>query len=101
MYRDRYRTRSTRLEGWDYSAYGYYFVTFCTKDKQPFLGKVIEGVIHLTPAGEIVREEILRTADIRLNVTVESWVVMPNHVHCIIGIHSDNEVETPHACEGV
>jgi putative transposase len=94
MFRDKYRIPSARLTGWDYNACGYYFVTFCTKDRQPLLGRVMEGDIFLTRAGEIVKEEILRTPAVRPNVKVDTWIVMPDHVHSII-IISDINITPP------
>ena len=49
----------------------------------------------LNETGNIVLEEIHRTEEIRENVTIDSWVVMPNHVHLILLIHSEDFVETP------
>lgn len=40
--------------------------------------------MHLNGFGEIVREEWLRTAELRSNVELDAFVVMPNHVHGII-----------------
>jgi hypothetical protein len=57
----RFRTRTRRLTNWDYSTPGGYFVTICTKQKEPFLGKIIDGDMHLSIAGKIVAEEWERT----------------------------------------
>jgi putative transposase len=92
LYKDKYRVESARLKGWDYSAVGYYFVTICMRDRLCTLGNVIDGVVRLTPVGEIVAEEWQKTAQIRKNVTLDEWVVMPNHLHGIVVIH---EKETP------
>ena len=55
-YKGKYRIESNRLQGWDYSAPGVYFVTLCTHQKAPLFGH-LEGVrIVLSPLGEIVRQ---------------------------------------------
>lgn len=89
-FKDRYRIESTRLPGWDYTSPGYYFVTLCTKDRQPFFGEVIAGRMLLSTMGEIVAQEWCKTAYVRQNVSVDEWVIMPNHLHGIILIE-----ETP------
>lgn len=97
LYKDKYRVESARLKGWDYSAVGYYFVTICTRDRLCTLGNVVDGVMRLSPVGEIVAEEWQKTAQIRTNVFLDEWVVMPNHLHGVIVIHWNEtpQPETP------
>ncbi|MCB0165675.1 MAG: transposase [Anaerolineae bacterium] len=78
--------RSIRLKDYDYSQPGSYFVTICTKDKLPWLGEVINGQMQLSAAGQIVADEWHKTDEIRANVTIDEWVIMPNHLHGIIEI---------------
>ena len=82
LYKDRYRAESARLNDWDYSAAGCYFVTICTRDRECWLGEVTDGVMALSSMGEIIAEEWQKTATIRGNITLDEWVVMPNHVLC-------------------
>ncbi len=96
LFQNRYRIASTRLEGWDYSATGYYFVTICTHGRECCLGEVVAGEMHLSGAGMIVMEEWQNTARIRENITLDEWVVMPNHLHGIIVITGAPHRETPH-----
>lgn len=86
LFKNKYRIESARLNGWDYSAEGYYFVTVCTRARVCFLGDVIEAEMRLSPIGEIVAEEWLKTQEVRKNVRMDEWIVMPNHVHGIIVI---------------
>ncbi|MBS1250527.1 MAG: hypothetical protein MAG431_02121 [Chloroflexi bacterium] len=86
-YKNKYRIKSTRLPDWDYTSPGWYFVTICTKGRQLFFGQVIDGEMHLSPIGKIVAEEWQKTEAIRENVTLDEWVIMPNHLHGIIMIH--------------
>ena len=96
LFKDKYRIESTRLKRWDYSAAGYYFVTICTKDRLCFFGDVSNGEMILSPIGDVVAEEWQKTAQIRPNVTMDEWVIMPNHVHGIIVIQeTPRPVETP------
>jgi putative transposase len=93
LYRDRYRIESARLKGWDYASAGCHFVTICTGKRKCFFGEVVAGEIRLSMAGEITAEEWQRTEQVRSNVVLDRWVVMPNHLHGIIVIR--NPVETP------
>jgi REP element-mobilizing transposase RayT len=88
-----YRVDSARLAGRDYAAPGWYFVTICTKDRACFFGRVRDGVVGLSQAGCIAAQEWQKTPQVRPQVRLDAWVVMPNHVHGLIGITS----ETPAA----
>lgn len=78
--------RSIRLKGYDYASAGAYFVTMVTHGKRCLFGEVVGGVMHLNAAGKIVAEEWLRSAQVRGEVTMDAFVVMPNHVHGIVVI---------------
>jgi len=95
MFQNQYSVDTTRLPGWDYSSPGTYFVTICTKKHWCYFDQVIDGKMQLNRLGQIVKEEILKTERVRNNVLVDSWVIMPNHVHLIINITGSNHVETP------
>src|SRR5271169_5569659 len=41
LYKNKYRVESARLENWDYSSEGFYFITICTKNRVSFFGKII------------------------------------------------------------
>jgi len=93
LYKDKYRIESTRLKDWDYSRDGYYFVTICTQDKKCLFGDVIDEKVRLSAIGEIVADEWQKTPQIRKNVSLDAWIIMPNHLHGIVVIN--NDVETP------
>ena len=54
-YKNKYRIKSARLEDWDYSKHGGYFVTVCVKKKGCLLGKIINEEMILSKQGEIVK----------------------------------------------
>jgi len=93
LFQKKYRIKSSRLKGWDYSQDGYYFVTICTKDKEESFGKIRNKEIFLSPIGEIVAEEWGKTVEIRKNIKLDFWVVMPNHLHGILIINNWSESE--------
>ncbi len=97
LFQNQYRVASTRLKGWDYSRAGGYFVTICTADQRCHFGQVVGGAIRLSPVGEIVAAEWQLTAEHRAHVTLDVWVVMPNHLHGIIVIQEDGVLPTTDA----
>jgi len=88
LYRNKYRIETTRLQGYDYSQTGAYFVTIVTKNREHYFGKKINGIIELSEIGEIVKKEWLNTAKIRKYVQLGEWVIMPNHFHAIVIIQN-------------
>ncbi len=84
LYKNKYRIPSARLLGYDYSSEGAYFITICTRMKRHYFGKIVKGEMQFSPIGLIVKEEWIKTAQIRENVDLSEWVVMPNHFHAII-----------------
>lgn len=82
--------KSTRLEGYDYTRNGAYFVTICTHQRLHLFGHIAEGIMHLNTYGQIAHDEWQHTVDLRPDVILDAWVVMPNHTHAIIVI------TTPH-----
>jgi len=76
--------RSVRLNNYDYSLEGAYFVTICTANRKLFFGEVLEDAVILNQYGKIARDEWIRTAEVRDNVEIDEFVIMPNHIHGII-----------------
>lgn len=76
--------RSIRLPGFDYTRPGVYFVTICAHERTCLFGDVVNGVMRVNNLGEIVREEWERSAEIRAELTIDAYVVMPNHMHGIV-----------------
>jgi REP element-mobilizing transposase RayT len=86
----RFHRRSIRLKGFDYTASGAYFVTLVSFRRECLFGQVVEGEMRLDPYGEILRQEWLKTAEIRSNVELheDEFIIMPNHLHGIIWINA-------------
>jgi REP element-mobilizing transposase RayT len=86
---DIHHLRSIRLPVYDYTSSGAYFITICTHNRQNLFGEIVDGEMILNEYGEIVRDEWLNTGNIRSNIIIDEFVVMPNHVHGIL-IIGDN-----------
>jgi putative transposase len=76
--------RSIRLKGYDYSQAGAYFITICCEDRICRFGEIENGEMKLNEMGLIAFNEWLKTSEIRQNVELDVFVVMPNHIHGII-----------------
>lgn len=87
-FQGKYRISSARLRGCDYSVNGAYFITICTKNREPFFGEIVNRNMVLSDMGKIVVEEWIKTSDIRKNVELGEWVVMPDHFHAIVIIRN-------------
>jgi REP element-mobilizing transposase RayT len=85
-----YRSDTLRLDEWDYRRSAWYFVTICTQDRMPYFGRVRNGVVGLSPAGCVAAQEWWRTPEVRPYVRLGAWIVMPNHVHGLIGITTES-----------
>jgi REP element-mobilizing transposase RayT len=89
-FKNKYRIRSARLPGWDYSSSAHYFIIICTKDKIHQFGKIKNGVMCLYKTGSIAWEYWLEIPSHFHHIYVDEFVVMPNHIHGIIRIdHGD------------
>jgi len=75
---------SIRLKNYDYSRTGAYFITICTYDKKSLFGKIQNGKIILNKFGKIAHSEWLKSAEIRDEIELDLFVVMPNHIHGIV-----------------
>ena len=85
-----------RLKNYDYSTPGAYFVTTCTAGKKCVLSTVVgdglaRPVVKLTNIGYIVERQIEDIPQRFPSVTVDKYVIMPNHIHLLLSIHRDAE----------
>jgi putative transposase len=78
--------RSIRLRGYDYALAGAYFVTIVTRDRQCLFGDIVDGQTRLNLWGKIAQDEWQKSAQIRKEIELDTFVVMPNHIHGIIVI---------------
>jgi REP element-mobilizing transposase RayT len=83
-FRDKFRVSSTRLLKWDYSKNGYYFITICLADRQCIFGEIKDGRSFLNKIGNLVKGFWLEIPHHFPFVTLDEFVIMPNHVHGIL-----------------
>ena len=77
---------SLRLQNYDYSQAGAYFVTICTQNRECFFGDVVDGVIRLNNAGILIQSVWNEIPLHYPGVDIDEFVIMPNHIHGIIMI---------------
>jgi putative transposase len=93
-YQKHYSNHSSRLQTWDYSKAGYYFVTMVVRGRRRAFGEIRGGVMHKTPLGEFAECSWKRTLELRpsMNLWLGEFVVMPDHFHAVlhIGVNEHN-----------
>ncbi len=102
---DTPKRKLNRLEGYDYSQAGAYFAILCTKDRKCILSRIIVGASIARPH-EIVLSNIGKIVDIAINniskiyhpsITVDKYIVMPNHIYLLLQIHCSDSGRAMHA----
>lgn len=91
--------RSIRLKNYDYSKKGLYFITLCATKRKSIFGEITNGEMHLNTFGLITDEEWKNTSEIRKNISLGEYIIMPNHFHAIISI--DYKIEKSESDTGV
>ncbi len=82
----RHHRRSIRLPAYDYAQPGAYFVTLCVQHRLCLFGEMEEDSVRLSEAGEMAEAWWHHLPSKFPDVHLNAFVVMPNHVHGIIGI---------------
>lgn len=81
---ERHHRRSIRLRGYDYTQAGAYFVTVVTQDRACLFGEALDGEMRLNDAGRMVAAEWDALCTRSINIDLDAFVVMPNHIHGVI-----------------
>ena len=93
--------KTTRLPGYDYNTPGAYFITICTDNRRCILSRVVgTGVldgpkVELLPCGETAAKYINQLNDFYDGISVESYVIMPNHIHILLHVKEEGPSRTP------
>jgi REP element-mobilizing transposase RayT len=77
---------------WDYSDNGLYFITIVTQNRECNLGNIVEKnghvCVQLSDFGKIVRDEWLKSFEIRNELFRDEYIIMPNHLHAILVLNN-------------
>ncbi len=91
----KHHRRSIRLKGYDYSQAGLYFITICCQDRICRFGHIENGEMRLNEYGQIAYNEWMKTNEIRNNVELGEFIIMPNHIHAIVRLLGRGVSHTP------
>ena len=110
LFQNQYRISSARAGWHDYNG-GMYFVTICTKGKEHYFGKIMNGDVNhfcrdvarpvstkgptmiLSRIGEYAEEQFRNVTLHYPYAEIPLWVIMPNHIHTVVII---DEKKTPY-----
>ena len=95
------KRKPNRLKNFDYSTSGAYFVTICTDNRKRLLSHIYVGQ-GLAPAanklsiyGKVAEEQLLMLENRYPTVTIDKYVIMPNHIHAIIWVNNETSGASP------
>ena len=98
---DEPKRKHPRMQGYDYSQAGYYYVTICTQGKLPILSRIQAGlelasaVVELSEKGRIVEEQLLALQVRYEFARIDKYVIMPTHIHAIVVLSEDAAGASP------
>ena len=87
--------KPNRIAGYDYSTPRAYFITVCTHNRRNLLWANVGAIIDrpenvpLSHYGRMVDQSIRNIPAHYENVTVDRYVIMPNHIHLLLQIQAD------------
>ena len=96
------KRKRNRLEKYDYSSAGAYFITICTEGRREILSRIVVGgdVLdapkkeELLPYGEIAEKYIDQLDDFYGDIVVDRYVIMPNHIHIMLFVSENGASRT-------
>jgi REP element-mobilizing transposase RayT len=92
---ERAGRKHIRLQNYNYNTPGVYFLTICVENRRCLLSRIKgEGIlaepeVELSPYGEIAEKYINQLNDFYQNLSVESYVIMPNHIHVLLAVKAE------------
>ena len=86
------KRKHPRLKNFEYSACGAYFVTVCTQNRRCLLSHIVgrglapaeENILEYTSFGKVAEKQLKLLEDRYSFLTVDQYVIMPNHIHMIL-----------------
>ena len=87
--------KQNRLAQYDYRTPNAYFITICTNNRRNLFWKDVGAIIDrpenvpLTSLGMVAQQSIRDISSHYPAITVDHSVIMPNHIHLLLQIHTD------------
>lgn len=94
-----------RLNSFDYSSSGAYFITICTQDRRCILSRIVvrglapavsDVTVEYTKYGQIAAQQLELLQNRYPSVEIDSYVIMPNHIHAVLMLHSESSDTSSH-----
>ena len=79
--------KSPRLQGYDYTQEGAYFITICVQNRRSLFGKITENTFTRNAAGDMVTVWWEKLPEKFPDIELDEYIVMPNHFHGIVVIN--------------
>jgi putative transposase len=98
-YQNTYRIDTARLKHWDYGSHGFYFITICSKNRQPYFGKItvehvetqyLASLLQQTEIGKIAHQYWAEIPNHFPFIELDEFIVMPDHLHGILFFNRPN-----------
>ena len=87
----KHHRRSIRLQGYDYSQEGLYFITICCQDRAHLFGEIVDGEMIFNDAGLQAQKCWQDIPNHFPNAVLHEYIIMPNHIHGIIEFVGANQ----------
>ena len=97
------KRKPIRIENYDYSAPGAYFVTICTANREKCLWGDCRGElcspdnVLLSDIGIVIDKEIQKMNTVYEAVDIDKYCIMPDHIHLLLVIKTDADGRTQFA----
>lgn len=83
------KRKRPRLDHYDYSSPGAYFVTVCTQNRRCLLSRIVgrglaPAEVQYTAYGQIAKDQLLLLEERFPSLKIDQYVIMPNHIHMIL-----------------
>ena len=95
MENEQPKRKKNRLKNFNYNSCGAYFLIICTSDRKNYFWDSHHDITDntqdtpLSYFGNLLNEAILNIPIIYPSLSVEYYVIMPDHVHLLVMIHAD------------
>ena len=93
-FKDKYRIPSNRLRGWDYARNGHYYITIVTADRKRLFGEIVNGEMVLNNWGQIVNDEFFKSFEMRAELFLGEFILMPDHLHAIVILDKSKSINS-------
>ena len=97
------KRKHPRLDNYDYSSAGAYFITICTQNRRCVLSRIVgrglapaeTTAIEYASLGDIAEKQLFLLADRYPSLTIDQYVIMPNHIHAILILNGETAGASP------